>query len=173
VQQTLSCGPPLVEALEHHAPFPLPKPPAARVRFVNALHAFLMDRGNWDYAQVRPIPHPGHTGRVRTDCSGAVTYAAELAGCPDPNDLGFNGEGYTGTLGSHCRHIPRSLLRIGDLVLFGPSYPWHHVCAVVELDPDPLLFSHGRQGDPRTVTLSAETAGQARHPGVTYLSFLP
>lgn len=174
-EQHPTCGPPLVAALEAHKPFPPPPQKAARARYLAQLELFLTQRANWDYAQVRPIPHKGHVGRVRTDCSGAVTYAAELAGCPDPNGYGFNGQGWTGSLGSRCQHIPRALARPGDLVLFGPGYPWHHVGALLDAAPDPRLFSHGHPGDPGDPWLSAEIAGQARsgHPGVTYLRFLP
>jgi hypothetical protein len=172
-QRQPTCGQALVDALEQHAPFPLPPVAKPRVRYVAQLRAFIADHANWDYAQVRPIPHPPHHGRVVTDCSGAVTYGAECARVSDPNGFGFNGQGYTGSLYSHCVHISRSMLLPGDLVGFG-AFPGHHVGAVLEIGSDPLLFSHGHQTDPKAVLLSVEAAAQAAsgHPGLYYLRWL-
>src|SRR5689334_23359766 len=62
--QVPSAGQKLVDALEAHAPFPPPPLPAPRVRYVQQLRDALANRDAWDYAQIRPIPHPGHTGRI-------------------------------------------------------------------------------------------------------------
>lgn len=180
--QVPSCGQKLVDALEAAKPFP-PTPLAApRVRYLAQLKTFLAQKSNWDYTpewdpDVRPIPHKGHVGRVRTDCSGGVTYAAELADCPDPNGkIGgreFSGYGYTGTIYSHCQHITRPMLKVADLVGFGYR-DGHHITAVLEVGADPLLWSHGHQGDPSAVRLSVMASEQARtgHPGVLYLRWL-
>lgn len=173
-EQLPIAGPRLIAKLAAHPPFPPAQLRKPRVRYVAELRAALRDSGNWDYAQIRPIPHPGHVGRIVTDCSGGVTYLAECAGIPDPNGRRFDGLGYTGTLLDHCQRISRPALEPGDLVVFG-AYPGHHVCAVLDAGPDPLLWSHGRQGDPRAIVLSLEEHAQAQagHGTVTYLRFLP
>lgn len=171
--QVPSCGQKLVDALEAHAPFP-PVPLAApRLRYVAAWRDAILRHGNWDYAQIRPIPHPPHVGRIVTDCSGAVTYLAELCKLPDPNGLRFSGRGYTGTLLDHCSQITRGMLKPADLVVFG-SFPGHHVAAVLTVGDDPMLGSMGRQGDPREISLSIEAASQAArgHSTLTYLRWL-
>lgn len=172
--QMPSCGQKLVDALEAHAPFPPPPLPAPRVRYVAALRDALAEHDRWDYSQTRPLPHPPHLSRIVTDCSGSVTYLAELAKLPDPNGRHYDGLGYTGTLLDHCSQITRAQLRPGDLVVFG-AYPGHHVCAVLTVGDDPMLWSHGRQGDPREISLSVEAASQAArgHSTLTYLRFLP
>lgn len=171
--QVPSCGQKLVDALEAHAPFP-PTPVAApRVRYVQAWRDAILHHANWDYAQIRPIPHPPHAGRIVTDCSGAVTYLAELCKLPDPNGRRFDGRGYTGTLLDHCSQTTRAMLKPADLVVFG-AFPGHHVAAVLTVGDDPMLGSMGRQGDPREISLSIEAASQAArgHSTVTYLRWL-
>ncbi len=173
-KQTPTCGQALIDNLEAHRPFPPPKPVPLRVKYVLAWIDAIAHHARWDYEQSRPIPHPPVVGKIVTDCSGAVTYLAELSGCPDPNGkIGgkeFSGLGYTGTLAAHCTAITRPMLLPGDLVLFG-IFPYHHVCAVLNNDADPELGSHGRQGDPRAVRLSYEVANQP--PGVSYVRWLP
>lgn len=159
-----TCGPALIAALTAHAPF-TPKPvKSKRQAFVAELRRFNQQRIPTHYEQVRPM------NLTNSDCSGSITLAAKAAGCPDPNGLGFNGQGYTGTMLSHCKHIPRSLLQPGDLAVFG-AFPGHHVVAVVGTGADPDVFSHGHEGDPEIVPLSHQAAYQPAT--VTYLSFLP
>jgi hypothetical protein len=120
---------------------------------------------------------PGETTtRIGADCSGFATGCAKWAGCPDPNALDFDGEGYTGTMLDACMHVELDEVRPGDLVVYGPG-SGDHVCVVVALlrrageVVDLRLASHGRQGDPRQVLHSLE---QSFHePPVTFLSFLP
>jgi hypothetical protein len=55
----------------------------------------------WHYAEVRPMPTSlwsvdAHTRGI--DCSGFATLCYKEAGAPDPNNLNYNGQGYTGTL---------------------------------------------------------------------------
>lgn len=171
--QQPTCGQTLVDMLEEHAPFPAPALPAPRVRYVAELRKALASKANWDYSQTRPLPHPGHQGRIVTDCSGGVTYLAECAKLSDPNGRKYDGLGFTGTLLDHCSQVSRAALLPGDLVIFG-RYPGHHVAAVLTVGDDPYLWSHGRQGDPRQVALSVEVASQAArgHSDVTYLRFI-
>src|SRR5919204_3623303 len=91
------------------------------------------------YGQVRPMPLT-RTLPLTTDCSGFVTLCYYLAGAPDPNGLGYDGQGWTGTL---LRHLaPTTSLRLGDVVVWG-AYPGHHCALVLEPGDDPLLCSHG------------------------------
>lgn len=170
-KRTPTCGKYLVSALEGHATFkPLP-PASARQRYVAVLRQFYAERANWDYAQIRPIPHPGQVGRVRTDCSGGVTYAAETAKLPDPNARGYDGLGYTGTLlDARSKRMTVLTARAGDLIVYGP-YPGHHVVAVLEPGEDPLVWSHGGKGDPKIMRHSEQARYQP--PGIVTLSFLP
>jgi cell wall-associated NlpC family hydrolase len=123
------------------------------------------------YAQTRPIDGRGHPHKLplTTDCSGFVTDCYQWAGAPDPNGNGFNGQGFTGTLLSHCRHIPASAVRPGDLVVWGPG-TGEHVALVLEPGSDPVLVSHGQEKGPIQISFSAESA--AHHPPVTWLTCL-
>src|SRR3954465_2556128 len=76
------------------------------------------------YAQVRPMPLRRELP-LTTDCSGFVTLCYFLAGAADPNGLGYIGQGYTGTLLRHMRHVARAEVRQGDLVVWG-RYPGRH-----------------------------------------------
>jgi hypothetical protein len=171
-KRTPTCGRFLVDALEKHAPFAPPAVTSARERYTAVLRQFYDERANWDYGQVRPIPHPGQRGRVKTDCSGGVTYAAQVAKVPDPNARGFDGLGYTGTLleSKYAKRVSLLQARPGDLIVYGP-FPGHHVVAILEAGPDPLVWSHGSQGDPRIMRHSQQAAYQPA--GVAVLSFLP
>lgn len=127
------------------------------------------------YAQTRPMEalHHVRPARWTTDCSEFVTTLCCWAGVPDPNGLGYNGQGWTGTLLAHCHHLTQSELQVGDLVVFGAA-PGHHVAMVYELGADPVLCSMGQTSDPRLISLSAERAGQARagHGTTTFLAVL-
>ena len=101
---------------------------------------------------------------ITTDCSGFVTLVYWLAGLADPNGLGYDHEGYTGTLLSHDAHIPLFAknaqgvnfvdVQPGDLVIYGPGTGWH-VGLVVEVDGSNILtISNGEQGDPSYVWAS-------------------
>jgi len=121
------------------------------------------------------LPPGETTRRIAADCSGFATGCAKWAGAPDPNNLHFDGQGYTGTMLGHCRHIPLAEVRPGDLVVYGPG-TGEHVAVVVALSKrggrivDLELASHGQQGDPREVLHSVE---QAYHdPPARFLSFL-
>jgi len=92
---------------------------------------------------------------TRADSGTFVTWCYWQAGAPDPNGHHYDGTAWTGTLLQHMRHIPRSAVKPGDLVVFGPP-PGLHVALVYRTGPDPLLVSHGSERDPRMVHLSVE-----------------
>ena len=102
---------------------------------------------------VWPIQFP-----VNTDCSGSCTLYAWWANGNDPNGLGFDHEGYTGTFLTHEEHIPlltKTLkgitiddIEVGDYVVYGEA-PGEHVAIIVEIfGEDVLTVSFGQQGGP-------------------------
>lgn len=107
---------------------------------------------------------------LATDCSAWVTLCYRWAGGPDPNGLGFNGQGYTGAMLGACSRITQSTAQPGDLVVWGPT-PGHHVALVLEPGADPLLCSHGEERGPVEIAFSIESRYQ---PGpATWLACLP
>jgi len=128
---------------------------------------------SWHYAQVRPIPLSRIKQRllpITTDCSGGVTGLAYAGGIPDPNDFGYNGQGYTGSLLQGCPHILQRQALAGDFVAFGP-YPGEHVVMLMEAGvsngSDPLVWSHGQEGGPLIYRLSS--AKRIHHTPVVFL----
>jgi len=102
---------------------------------------------------VWPIKFP-----VNTDCSGSCTLYAWWAQGNDPNGLGFDHEGYTGTFLSHEEHVNLLVtklkgvttdnIEIGDYVVYGPG-TGEHVAIIVEIHGEDILtVSHGAQGGP-------------------------
>lgn len=131
------------------------------------------------YAQVRPMRTIHYTeqqverlldhgGSITMDCSEAVTCLCKWAGLKDPNGMGYNGNGFTGTLLAHLRHYtdPKAA-QTGALVVYGTGNG-HHVSMVIEPGSDPLLWSHGREAGPVTVRLSKQR--QQQPAPVTFLS---
>lgn len=116
--------------------------------------ALYSSRHHGVYAQERPIPHRWYDG-IRTDCSGSVTIDYELGGGPDPNGLGFNGEGYTGTMIYHGARV--TVPRMSDLVFYGNQgggIPEHVViaggnglCVTFGQNPGPVVANVGYRGD--------------------------
>lgn len=147
------------------------------------LRSLITDQARWGiahttaihYAEVRPIPletYKRHQLPVTTDCSGWVTCCYYAAGAPDPNGLGYNGAGFTGTLLDHLRPITLAKAQPGDLVVFG-SHPGLHVVMVLEATgSNPLVGSHGSEAGPIAIAFEAEHRG---FPGVpfTVLEGLP
>lgn len=116
------------------------------------------------YREIRPMPLTDKLP-LTTDCSGFVTLTYFLAGAPDPNGLGYNGSGYTGTLLSHGRHITLAEVKPGDVIVYGPGTGWH-TALIVEGGHDPLTVSHGREAGPMYMRVSQD----GRRPQ-TYLRF--
>jgi hypothetical protein len=110
-----------------------------------------------------------HRLPITLDCSEAATAVAYRAGAPDPNGDTFGKTGllYTGTMLAHCKKIRQRDLAVGDYVVYGPS-TGDHVSVVYETGSDPLLWSHGFEGGPLLIRLSAQRT-MHRSP-VTFLS---
>jgi cell wall-associated NlpC family hydrolase len=116
------------------------------------------------YGQIRPMPL-ARTLPLTTDCSGFVTLCYFLAGAPDPNGLGYSGEGWTGTLLHHLHGVDDPLA--GDVVVWG-AYPGRHCAIVLEPGEDPLLCSHGAERGPIAIRFSEESKWQpAEHVWLT------
>ena len=116
------------------------------------------------YGQARPFPLARRLP-LTTDCSGFVTLCYFLGGAPDPNGLGYSGQGFTGTLLRHLHETENP--RAGDVVVWG-AYPGHHCALVLEPGDDPLMCSHGREQGPLAIRYSAECLLQP--PIVAWLS---
>ena len=102
---------------------------------------------------------------VNADCSAFVTLCYNWAGAGDPNGMGYNHTGYTGTLLSHGTKIALNQVQPGDVIVYGPGTGWH-TALVIEGGPNPLTISHGQQGDPSYCHVSQD----GRLPQ-TYLRF--
>jgi cell wall-associated NlpC family hydrolase len=115
---------------------------------------------------------------ITADCSSAVTYWFYWAGITmDPNGLGYNGYGYTGTLLSHGTKIDKSSVAPGDVVVYGEGTGDHTALVVEVHGPDILTISHGDSKGPRYVWVSKPTTVPSKRLGVdgrtpvTYLRF--
>ena len=126
------------------------------------------DRETFQLTEAQALARLRGGGRLMADCSGMVTCLCKWAGLDDPNGLRYDHEGYTGTMLAHLPHYRKpGNAMVGALVVFGPS-TGEHVCMVRKPGADPLLFSHGFEGGPLYVKLSAERT--AHRPPVTFLS---
>ena len=101
------------------------------------------------------VHNPGQLPCI-CDCSAFVTYCYSWAGAPDPNGLGYNGSGYTGTLLGHGQWIQPNEVQAGDVVVYGPGTGWHTAVVVDANIFDPLTVSMGQQGDPSYVRVSQD-----------------
>jgi cell wall-associated NlpC family hydrolase len=123
-----------------------------RQRIVAAARWGIANEPRIHYGEARPFPLARRLP-LTTDCSGFVTLCYFLAGAPDPNGLGYSGEGWTGTLLRHL--VPTDELRAGDVVVWG-GYPGRHCAIVLEPGDDPLMCSHGWEGGPLAIRYSDE-----------------
>lgn len=64
---------------------------------------------------------------IYEDCSSFATWLYYAAYLPDPNNFGYNGLGYTGTLANHGVTISTSSAGIGALHFYGWGFPYSHV----------------------------------------------
>ncbi len=73
------------------------------------------------------------------DCSALVTWDYYAGGGPDPNGLGFNGQGFTGSQADHCREVAYPGPP-GAIYLYGHGYPFEHEAFGLG---DSTVVSHG------------------------------
>lgn len=108
-----------------------------------------------------------------TDCSAFATLACKDAGADDPNGLGYNGTGFTGTLFQHCPKVAKSDAKPGDLLEHG-GYPGSHVNVLIEpgSKADPYVISHGQESGPRQYPASVEIAAHSGQ-SVNWLQTVP
>jgi hypothetical protein len=110
---------------------------------------------------VRPGPMPlkeykNHELPLMIDCSEYATCCYYAAGAEDPNGLGYNGFGFTGTMLDHLPSIPLSKAKPGDLVVFtNARFPrGQHVVIITGWGGDPMCASQGGESDPKFAPLS-------------------
>jgi hypothetical protein len=144
---------------------------ALRAKIVQFARWGIQNEASIHYEQLRPLDGLNQPEKLplHTDCSGFSTLCYRWAGAADPNGGNFAGA-YTGTMLTHCRHIPKAAVQPGDLVIWG-AYPGHHVALVLETGSDPLLCSHGQEKGPCAIRFSVESAYQPKP--ATWLACLP
>jgi len=91
-----------------------PKPTATTIA-----EKFYKDCQNYVYHQGRPMPSGLFVpeARTRLDCSSTVTLIYKEANYPDPNDRGYDGYGFTGTLWAKGKVVSRA--EPDDLIFYG------------------------------------------------------
>lgn len=101
--------------------------------------------------RLAPPRHPAHA-----DCSGIATWAFFVSGWPDPNGLGYNGTGWTGTMQQHGMRVTVAQAQRNDLVFY-PD-PWHvGVCV-----GSGKVISFGHQGGPDLTPIGYRRIGEVR-----------
>lgn len=133
-------------------------------------------RAWWHYTQgparMWIVRHRIHTAAqllahvdIYEDCSSTVTGLYYIAELPDPNDLGYNGQGFTGTLAAHGVHINTAGAPIGAYHLYGPGYPYKHTTLRVTIagrvlsmgtEAGPLLLDAHYRGDLNQTRIGAK-----------------
>lgn len=132
------------------------------------------DAETWKLSEAQMRARLERGGHIMSDCSQMATELFKWAGLADPNGLGYAvSRGgiplcFTGTLLQYLRHYtdPKGA-GVGALVVYGPS-TGDHVSVVYEVGRDPLLFSHGFDGGPVLIRLSAQR--KMHRPPVTLLN---
>lgn len=132
---------------------------AARA-LVDAAAFWIVHRDESHYAQVRPFPLvvPPQIA-LRTDCSGFATTCFFAAGSPDPNDRGYDGNGYTGTLVSNGTPVEAHEADAGCLAFYGrtsspsPAFPVGSPTHVAVCLPGGYIASDGQESGPQKYDL--------------------
>jgi hypothetical protein len=111
---------------------------------VEAAKKALSEKSKYEYDEIRPMPSSlfGAAPRIM-DCSGFSTLCYKAAGEPDPNDLKYDGAGYTGTLWAHGTETTKP--EPGDLCFYGTAPVPEHVTVYIG---GGQVISMGEQGDP-------------------------
>ncbi|QSQ19981.1 peptidoglycan-binding protein [Pyxidicoccus parkwayensis] len=156
-------GPATWAALRAPAPTPVS---GLREKIVSEAQWGVSNAAGIHYQQLRPMDgiNQRHKLPLYTDCSGFVTLCYKWAGAGDPNGLGFNGQGYTGSMLGYLSAVSQSQVKAGDLVLWARNGQGEHVAMVIEPGSDPLLISHGEESGPYTVQFSSSNR---YHSGAT------
>jgi hypothetical protein len=136
-----------------------PKPPSSDViaaALADYCRRTIAVAPKWHYRQARPMTTLGVSPDAGgySDCSEHATAAYFHAGAPDPNNRGYDGYGYTGTLVGNPKVV--APYKIGDLAIYGPSMSsTSHVCTCYQAgdDASALWCSHGSEDAPYSVKL--------------------
>lgn len=139
IQATGNCGQPTFTQLwqfgndDDHAlyrGYKKPPPPSneenIRSTLVSAARWSIANAASSRYRQIRPYPRRLVLPFL-TDCSGSVSCFYCVAGGPDPNGRGFNGQGFTGDQKNNGRRIDPDNRKPGDLVFHGNTEGEQHV----------------------------------------------
>lgn len=150
---------------------------AQRQRLVEYAQTLVDHASHIHYAEIRPMRSLAeHTwasvlalfkqgGYLTMDCSESVTSLFRWAGLRDPNGLGYNGEGFTGTLLGHLKHYAQTAdANPGALGVFGKAPGTHVVMLMERAGDNPWVFSHGQEAGPFRIQLSQEKAAHAGEP---------
>lgn len=115
------------------------------------------------YVQRRPMQSSKrfkkHQLDISCDCSESSTALNYAVGGPDPNGLGFNGSGFTGTIRQHAPLKNFNQIADCDFIVYGGGSGRHVVRVYDATDRhDPLVFSHGQESGPKLYRHSTELA---------------
>lgn len=100
------------------------------------------------------------------DCSSFDTGLYWIAGAPDPNGRGYDGQGYTGTLYPRGRSVTAAGARPGDLVFYGWDSRINAPAHVALYIGNGRVISHGSEAGP--LELGVDYRGD-RHDIRSYL----
>lgn len=139
-----------------------PKPIGKRTLIKEEMDWALKGKAQIHYAQIRPMrsldSFKYRRLPITADCSESTTGLYYAVGAPDPNGLGYNGSGFTGTLRGHLPDRAHAHeLKVGDIIVYGRG-SGSHVVVVYEAGYDPLVFSHGQESGPSLYRHSVENA---------------
>lgn len=121
-----------------------------------------------DYAEVRPMSTRSLTqtqlqcrlesgGHITCDCSESVTMMFRMAHLMDPNGLGYDGYGYTGTMLEHLPHFTDwNKAHRGTLIVFGGGTGTHVVMVTSPNGDNPDVYSHGSHAASAIWSLNTE-----------------
>lgn len=134
------------------------------------------DAATWKLTEAQLRAKLAAGGTIMFDCSQAVTQVCRWGGLDDPNKMGYatwpSGvpKAYTGTLLAALPHYtdPKGA-GVGAIFVYGPGTGDH--ASMLYGDPftkDPLLWSHGFDGGPVLIRLSAQR--KQHRPPVTILN---